>query len=549
MKKKWFIVLYIVIGLVTAFGQNAVGASADSEIVTEQAATTDRDQADGAVVPAQATGAEALSSQENTAVMPKNDVPASVSADNGGAHELLPAALPAESDPAEPAAYTDAGVTEPKSSSAPQENAKNESTGTETVIVTGSDNKAQEQKDIVQSAEMNEPTQRTKRRPISMHSGLLFDVIGANNAFDFFDFFKPELVIDFNKLSQKTIKSGFHAGALFNFDWFFQFTVLEEHTVKLSTTVNVDGWTNVSKSLLDLIAKGNEANADGKAIKGAVNAKLNAFADTGILYQLKKPNYGFSARLAYFIPLAYMENPQATVTLSPKKNGEHIEGLIMEAEGTANIYGYLPAMAARRGISVPELLKNGGLDLSLGGSYSPTKWVTVTGGVNYLPLMVVQMNTGLQSHFKFEGSVDNLLSAIGDKNKEIFTQNMKMDELSDKLPQKKIMRPCKIQIGADFRPFQNDYLILSPSFAFPVINAKPYYVDGGLKIESRFAKVLGVYLDIGCIERMWRHELCFFIASRGFTLNLAASVASQDFRRTFTTLSGVGVKLGVGIGF
>ena len=549
MKKKWFIVLYIVIGLVTAFGQNAVGASADSEMVTEQAATTDRDQADGAVVPAQATGAEALSSQENTVITPKNDVPASVSADNGGAHELIPAALPAESDPAEPAAYTDTGVTEPKSSSAPQENAKNESTGTETVIVTGSDNKAQEQKDIVQSAEMNEPTQRTKRRPISMHSGLLFDVIGANNAFDFFDFFKPELVIDFNKLSQKTIKSGIHANVLFNFDWFFQFTVLEEHTVKLSTTVNVDGWTNVSKSLLDLIAKGNEANADGKAIKGAVNAKLNAFADTGILYQLKKPNYGFSARLAYFIPLAYMENPQATVTLSPKKNGEHIEGLIMEAEGTANIYGYLPAMAARRGISVPELLKNGGLDLSLAGSYSPTKWVTVTGGINYLPLMVVQMKTGMQSHFKFEGSVDNLLSAIGDKNKEIFTQNMKMDELSDKLPQKKIMRPCKIQIGADFRPFQNDYLILSPSFAFPVINAKPYYVDGGLKIESRFAKVLGVYFDTGCIERMWRHELCFFIDSRWFTLNLAASVASHDFRRTFTTLSGFGVKLGVGIGF
>ena len=91
MKKKWFIVLYIVLGVVTAFGQDAVGTSTDSKIVTEQAATTDRDQADGAVVPAQATGAEALSSQENTVITPKNDFPASVSADNGGAYELLPA--------------------------------------------------------------------------------------------------------------------------------------------------------------------------------------------------------------------------------------------------------------------------------------------------------------------------------------------------------------------------------------------------------------------------------------------------------------------------
>ena len=152
MKKTCFIIVCIMMGVFTAFGQAAVSAGTDSEIVTEQAATTDRDQADGAVVPAQATGAEALSSQENTAVTPENDVPVSVSADNGDAHELLPAALPAESDPAEPAAYTDTGVTEPKSSSAPQGNAKNESTGTETVIVTGSDNKAQEQEDIVQSA-------------------------------------------------------------------------------------------------------------------------------------------------------------------------------------------------------------------------------------------------------------------------------------------------------------------------------------------------------------------------------------------------------------
>ena len=537
MKKKWFIVLYIVIGLVAAFGQDAVGTSTDSEIVTEQ--ETDRVQTDSEAVQ---------SFQEDAVAQSENEASAAVSVDNDDS-TALPSAASAENTSAEPVAHTDTGVAESVTSSAPNINAKNESSGAGTVIVPEQNTKEQEHADVLQPVEMNEPTERSKRRSLSMHSGLTIAASGANNAFSFQDFFQPELVIDLNTLSDKTIKSGIHANVLFNFDWFFQFTVLEEHTVKLSTTVNVDGWTNVSKSLLDLIAKGNEANADGKAIKGAVNAKLNAFADTGILYQLKKPNYGFSARLAYFIPLAYMENPQATVTLSPKKNGEHIEGLIMEAEGTANIYGYLPAMAARRGISVPELLKNGGLDLSLGGSYSPTKWVTVTGGVNYLPLMVVQMNTGLQSHFKFEGSVDNLLSTIGDKNKEIFTQNMKMDELSDKLPQKKIMRPCKIQIGADFRPFQNDYLILSPSFAFPVINAKPYYVDGGLKIESRFAKVLGVYLDIGCIERMWRHELCFFIASRGFTLNLAASVASQDFRRTFTTLSGVGVKLGVGIGF
>lgn len=502
MRRTCFIVLCIMVGTFTAFGQEAVNSSIDSEMVTEQETATG--------------GGEAVQSSQE-------DASAAVSADDNNSTEPLSTVSASESTPAEAAE-------------------------TKTVITTADNSDAQDRKNIGQPVEVNEPTQRTKARPLSMHSGLTIDTLGANNAFSFFDFFKPELVIDFNKLSQKTIKSGIHASLLFNFDWFFQFTVRGEHTVKFSTTVNADGWTNISKSLLDLIAKGNAANAQGKTITGKLNAKLNAFIDTGVMYQLKKPNYGFSARLAYFVPLAYMENPQATFTLSPKKKGSDIEGLIMEAEGTANIYGYLPAQAAGRGLSGSELLKNGGLDLSLAGSYSPTKWVTVTGGIKYLPLMVVHMNTGLRSYFKYEGTVDNLLETMKAK-KEPFTKNMKMDQPSDNLPQKKIMRPLKINIGADFRPLQNDYLILSPSLAFPVINAKPYYVDGGLKIESRFARVLGVYLDTGCIERMWRHELCFFIDSRWFTLNLAASVASHDFRRTFTTLSGLGVKLGIGIGF
>ena len=94
MKKKWFIVLYIVLGVVTAFGQDAVGTSTDSKIVTEQAATTDRDQADGAIVPAQATGAEeAESPQENAAARPESEASASVSAADDGS-----TALPAAAD-------------------------------------------------------------------------------------------------------------------------------------------------------------------------------------------------------------------------------------------------------------------------------------------------------------------------------------------------------------------------------------------------------------------------------------------------------------------
>ena len=483
MKKTCFIIICIMIGAFTAFGQTAVSSTTDSEIVTEQQTP---------VAPVQAAESAVQPSQEDATALPKADTPAVVSADNNG--------------------------------------------------------KTQEQEDIVQPVEMNEPTQRTKRRPFSLHTGFAVSTTAANNIASALDFFKPTLVIDLNRLANDTIKSGMHIGAIFDFDYFFRFTVLEEHTVKFSVTANGDVWGNLPKSLLDIAANGNKANANGETITGTFNAKANVFADMGIMYQLTKPRYGFSARVAYFAPIAYMENPEGYYSLSPHKAADgNIDGITLKAGGTANVYGALPDYLANGNLSIVDILKNGGLDLSLTGMFRPTNWVTVTGGVNYLPLMPVVTTKGMRASFNYEGSVTNLLGSLGG-GASFFKQTTTTDSSGD-LPEQKVMRPCKIRVGADFRPFQNDYLILSPFLAFPVLNAKPYYIDGGLKIESRFARVLGVYLDTGCVERMWRHELCLFMDSRWFTFNLGASVASQDFKRTFTTLSGLGIKFGVGIGF
>ena len=287
------------------------------------------------------------------------------------------------------------------------------------------------------------------------------------------------------------------------------------------------------------------------------------------MYQLKKPDYGFSARLAYFVPIAYMENPQATYRISPIKNSAGITGLSMKAQGTMALYGHLPAAGFGKELSILDLFKDGGLDLSIAGSYQPTKWVNITAGIDHLPLMVVTTDNGIRADFEFEGELNGVLdgvlnsfgssteknsSADKDSNKKSsgpFTQksNKINGPTAEGLPKKKIMRPGKVRIGADFKPFENNYLILSPFLSFPFINATPYYVDGGLKIESRFAKVLGAYLDTSCVERIWRHELGLLLDSRGFSLLFAASISSHDFTRTFHTLSGLGFKFGAGIGF
>lgn len=86
MKKKWFIVLYIVLGLVTAFGQDAVGTSTDSEVATEQGAPAGSVKTDEIV---------AESPQENAAALPESEASATISAaDDGSVPHCLLLRLP-----------------------------------------------------------------------------------------------------------------------------------------------------------------------------------------------------------------------------------------------------------------------------------------------------------------------------------------------------------------------------------------------------------------------------------------------------------------------
>ena len=100
--------------------------------------------------------------------------------------------------------------------------------------------------------------------------------------------------------------------------------------------------------------------------------------------------------------------------------------------------------------------------------------------------MVVTMDKGIRADFEFEGELNGLLndtlgslipsSSAADSSKKStqpFKQTMKTNgPTAEGLPKKKIMRPGKIRIGADFKPFENNYLILSPFLAFPFINAE-----------------------------------------------------------------------------
>lgn len=385
----------------------------------------------------------------------------------------------------------------------------------------------------------------------SMRMGVTLGAIGASTVIPVKDMFKLKSAGDPEKLFSSALGQGSHTGITFDAGTFFQFTVKGVHTVKFSTIFDGLGSVDESKELVELFnkikeAKDNPAAATAllnKSIFAELNTNLELFADTGVMYQFKQPAYDISARLAYFVPLAYMEHPQAKVESTRTGNNVHVH-----AEGEAMVYGAVPAAAAQSGkqVSAADLFKNGGFDVSVAGSYVLTNWATLTGGIKHIPLVPAKSSVGAWEKFTYDSDTDVSTTTGGVAS----NSKTEVNSRAEGLPEKKIMRLCKLSIGADFRPLKNNYLILSPSLAFPLSSKmKSYCVDGSLKVESRFVTVLGVYFETGYIDRLWRHELGFCFDSRLFMVNVAAALAGNTFTQPFTKNYGLGFKLGLGVGF
>ena len=181
--KKWYcVILCMLMSALAVSGQTAdVGSTAT---VNEGSTVIEKNDTASALDAAEKDRAASLPADAETSDTAVTEPDA----------DILPAAEPAantvsEDTQAETVRNTD-GSTESVSSPSASINEAGDAADTTTVISTGKDrDETQEQKDILQPVEMNEPTQRTKQRPLSMHSGLMIAVTGANNVFSFFDFF------------------------------------------------------------------------------------------------------------------------------------------------------------------------------------------------------------------------------------------------------------------------------------------------------------------------------------------------------------------------
>lgn len=292
------------------------------------------------------------------------------------------------------------------------------------------------------------------------------------------------------------------------------------------------GFSNIPKNLIDFAAKG---NLSSNSFNGKITGISQGFADTGIFYGMRFNSFKFRVSTSYFIPVLYMESDMGDYEFI---NDPVTGSIAARGKLKLNIYSHLPIFGNNTAFDIGDILSSGGVDFNFHGTYTFNELANLNFNIINIPIFPARLNKGLskiyEGDFKMESLIQYMNNLITpDQASQIKPPSGSFTEtnLAYDLPTKKIFRPLKLAVSSDIRPFFNDYLIITPSIGCHCY--KPFYVDAGVKLESRFLKVLGAYIGMSREDRVWKNTAGLFLEKRIFRLETAVSAASPSFTGSF----------------
>lgn len=366
--------------------------------------------------------------------------------------------------------------------------------------------------------------------------GIEINAGASNSYFKFTDFFKEALEIDLNNMSQTLPKAGYSVSASSNVNLYLDIYIKSKAEFGFFTrALNGDGFVNIPKEIIDFAAKGNPG---GEGLKGSLMGYGRWFADTGIFYGMQFGGFKFRVSASYFVPLIYTESKMG----SYKFVNDPVTGQVLaNGDLKLSLYSHIPVFGrpnTQGGVDIKDILSTGGADLSFYGSYKFNELANLNFHILNIPIFPSRLNKGFSKTFEGNFQMDSLIQYIDkfiipNTTGEIKPPNgsfVEKDVVYD-LPKKNILRGLKLYVSSDIRPFFSDYLIITPSLGCHCFT--PFYIDAGLRVESRFLKVLGTYLSFARENRVWKNQFGFFLESRIFRFETAVSSASPSFVGSF----------------
>ncbi|MGI5066342.1 hypothetical protein [Treponema putidum] len=355
----------------------------------------------------------------------------------------------------------------------------------------------------------------------------------SNSYFKITDLFQKTLDIDLSDMSKALPKAGFDLSAAGTANIYLDIYIKSK--AEFGFFIKTEGYefSNIPKNLIDFAANG---NLSSNSFSGKITGISQGFTDTGIFYGMKFNSFKFRVSTSYFIPAFYMESDMGDYEFI----NDPITGkIVARGKLKLNLYSHFPIFGDPNSkLDIGDILSRGGVDFNFYGTYTFNDLANLNFNVINIPIFPSRLNKGISKIYEGDFRMESLIQYMNgfitpDQASQIKPPSGSFTEtnLTYDLPTKNIFRPLKLSVSSDIRPFFNDYLIITPSIGCHCY--KPFYVDAGLKLESRFLKVLGAYIGMSREDRVWKNQLGLFLETRVFRLETAVSAASPSFTGSF----------------
>jgi hypothetical protein len=360
----------------------------------------------------------------------------------------------------------------------------------------------------------------------SLNVGFSNDLIALS------EFFKENLVLDMDKLGGSVGKNGFNLNLAVLMDIFLNVKGLGiaggvwDFGLFVGPNGNIN--FNMPNSLFTLIAKGNN---NPYSFEGMVSASGGIYANAGLSANAKFGKISAGVKPALFAPLIFIPKSGIKYRLDTE------ESISLYTSGDISIYS--PFLN-------PNFQLNYGFDITMEGGYALLPFLDVGGSISRIPIAPAVMRNRMRytlSDFNLEISGEDIMSG---NIPELPSMDFRDESDTKKF---NVFRPIKFDIYARYKPFNNEFLVLTPNIGFSVdINDKKGYFNAGADAQLNLMDLFIVNLGTKYEEAIWTHRLALALNLRFFQRDLGVALRSQSFTGSFKA-QGIGFNLGLFFGY
>jgi len=358
----------------------------------------------------------------------------------------------------------------------------------------------------------------------------------SNNYFPLSDMFQNPMVIDFNAMDKALQSDGFALTAGGTGELGINLRLSPQCRMGLFIGTDATGFTSLPKSLFDLISQGNTLD---QTFSGNLDMRGDVFAEMGAWFGTRILGFDVTVRPAYYIPIIHVGNSSATYSMQTTSSG----AMTANVQANVPVYSIVPLNSSIDSSSIlANLLRCGGVDLTLGAEYPLFNWLALGVDLVHIPIILATLDQRTQFQYNASFSMNNLLANYSSNS--LYQTSQSSSAVSD-TDSTTVARPLDLGVHAVFYPFSTPILSLTPNIGMGIYDGT--YMNGGLKAEMNFRGWFVFSLSSQFEDRLWNEQVGMALNMKLFEIDVLVGGQSSDFQSSFTC--GVSASVGAKIGY